>query len=232
MIDRPRPVIKKFFISKNIKKNSLVVALQKNKIKSLVINNIAQRGFLGSNAKIYIIDKKSYELFQMPTNKHEENEDKGLNFEAKTFLYYVYAVLNDDTFQKQFSQAITFESKIHIPSYNHWQKKTDFKKLVNIGHKLTQLHLNYETATPCQDVQIRVYQAKKEIKFKDYSLTEFLTEIVKPLSREERYKLFRIKKIKFDEEKKVLIFNEKLKIYNISPTVYKWKIRENKSPLE
>lgn len=65
-------------------------------------------------------------------------------------FYYVYGYLHSTDYRS----AFTDDLKLSLPRIGFVDDLDDFRRFVEAGRKLADLHLNYESAPPCKEVLI------------------------------------------------------------------------------
>ena len=80
--------------------------------------------------------------------KHFQNHHPGKTITKEDIFYYVYGLLHSQQYREKFKENLTKELP-RIPVVKHYP---DFVKIRDIGKKLGDLHVNYETARPHYDL--------------------------------------------------------------------------------
>lgn len=124
-------------------------------------------------------------------------------------FYYVYGILNSKDYKKHFSADLK-KSLPRIPIVDAYE---DFIKFSDSGHKLAELHINYENISPFPNVQIK----KSNDAPNDNSLYEV--------------KKMRFEKVGRVANKHTIIYNEYLIITNIPDKAYEYVVN-GKSAIE
>ncbi|MEM1673099.1 MAG: type ISP restriction/modification enzyme, partial [Archaeoglobaceae archaeon] len=122
----------------------------------------------------------------------------GDDITAEDIFYYVFGVLNHPGYQEKFKNELMRE----IPRIPFAKDRNQFEKIRDLGKKIADLQLNYETLPFYEGLTVKI---RKE----DYT----------------------IKKMKIDKENKRLIYNDYIVIENIPDEAFAYKVN-GKSPIE
>ncbi len=116
-------------------------------------------------------------------------------------FYYVYALLHSPDYRRRFSADLK-KSLPHIPLPEEY---ATFKAFQNIGRKLADIHLNYETHPMCQDVLVRGKNSGN----------------------------YHVEKMRFisKDDKRTIVFNDFIQIENVPLKAYDY-ILNGKSAIE
>ncbi len=169
-----------------------------------------------------ILDEGLFSNKSKNSNNFEENDNitdvelenfrkfySDKNISKINIFHYTYALLNSKNFIDQFSNNLKKES-IRIPII---QNKDDFKKFVEIGKKLSDLHINYEKTKkyPCEIIN----SSKNQKNLKEN---------------------YRVEKMYFGKSngeinKSEIIYNKYISLKNIPLDAYNYLVN-GKSPIE
>lgn len=159
----------------------------------------------------YDLNNQDYNLFENENIKFDgisdyilktsQNKYHNFNITKKDIFYYVYSFLHNVDYINTFSSNLKKEIP-RIPLVDDFET---FKKYVNAGEKLINLHLNYEIAKPYDKCNIIVYP----------DANYFVT------------------KMKFgkNKDKTIIEFNDKISITNIPMKAYEYQVN-GKSAIE
>lgn len=132
----------------------------------------------------------------------------GKKINKEDIFYYIYGLLHSPEYRTRFKADLT---KM-LPRVAFVEDAKAFKAIVNIGKKLADLHLNYETAEPYKNV---------------------IVTIEEPIYTVEQMRFAKIKdeKGKTIDDKRTIIVNRYIKIEEIPLQAYEYVVN-GKSPLE
>ncbi len=122
------------------------------------------------------------------------------NITKEDIFYYIYAILNSKDYNEKF-EADLKKSLPKIPIVDEYE---DFKKFLEAGRKLAELHLNYETVNTYKKCEIT--------------------------KNKENYKVTKMKFGK-NKDKTIIEYNENIIIKNIPEKAYEY-IVNGKSAIE
>jgi len=141
-------------------------------------------------------------------------EKYGEEVEKEDIFYYVYGILHSKTYREKF-RADLKKTLPRIPLINDRQKFWNFSKA---GLALSHLHLNYESASPCPDV---------EVKSLPYSYDDLQKESVEAkLQNDAEYEYYAVEKMRFlnKDDKTTIIYNQYHILKNIPKKAYEYVI--------
>lgn len=122
-----------------IKKNKEVMYVSTNSIfSSLMTEYVPEYAMLTSG--------KGF-LENINSENSLDNVKYDFNLDKEDLIYYVYGVLHSKEYIEKYSNDL-YKSLPRIPKLKH------LMDYVNIGHKLSELHLNYETQDKIAEIQI------------------------------------------------------------------------------
>ena len=132
----------------------------------------------------------------------------GKKVSKEDIFYYIYGLLHSSEYRERFKADLT---KM-LPRIAFVEDAKAFKAIVNIGKKLADLHLNYETAEPYKNV---------------------IVTIEEPIYTVEQMRFAKVKdeKGKTVDDKRTIIVNSYIKIEEIPLQAYEYVVN-GKSPLE
>ncbi len=119
----------------------------------------------------------------------------GNRITKEDIFYYIYAVLHSKDYISAYEDNLAKEM-VRIPTLEK------FPKYVDIGKKLAELHLNYETPADASALGLEITVNKE-----DYSVNKM-----------------RFRKIGKENDKSTIIFNDHITIGNIPEKVYKYVV--------
>ncbi len=153
----------------------------------------AQMTFFGDvqeNTEIY---RKRYAISDVAL--HRFKTIYGNRITKEDIFYYIYAVLHSKDYISAYEDNLTKEM-VRIPTLEK------FPKYVDIGKKLAELHLNYETPADASALGLEITVNKE-----DYSVNKM-----------------RFRKIGKENDKSTIIFNDHITIGNIPEKAYKYVV--------
>jgi len=124
----------------------------------------------------------------------------GNGVSKEDIFYYIYGYLHSTDYRSAFSDDL----KLSLPRIGFVDDPDDFRKFVEAGRKLADLHLNYESAPPCKEV-----------------LINGRTDIESFLRNES---LLRVTKMKLDPVARKLVYNEHITIENIPEEAFRYVV--------
>lgn len=113
-------------------------------------------------------------------------------------FYYVYGYLHSTDYRN----AFTYDLKLSLPRIGFVDDPDDFRIFVDAGRRLADLHLNYESAPPCEGVLIN---GKSDVE-------SFLGN----------ESLLKVTKMKLDLTGRRLVYNEFITIENIPEEAFRY----------
>lgn len=153
----------------------------------------AQMTFFGDiqeNTETY---RKRYAISD--TALHRFKTVYGNRITKEDIFYYIYAVLHSKDYISAYEDNLAKEM-VRIPTLEK------FPKYVDIGKKLAELHLNYETPVNASELGLEITVNKE-----DYSVNKM-----------------RFRKIGKENDKSTIIFNDHITIGNIPEKAYKYVV--------
>ena len=197
-----------------------------NSFSVLIANEMPDLHVLESGTQCFPL--YYYELNQAQTGLYETQKDSeyvrydgisdfaletaqalyGKKISKEDIFYYIYGLLHSPEYRERFKADLT---KM-LPRIAFVEDAKTFKAIVKIGEKLADLHLNYETIEPYQNV---------------------IVTIEKPIYTVEQMRFARRKdeKGKTVDDKRTIIVNRYIKIEEIPLQAYEYVVN-GKSPLE
>lgn len=182
------------------KKNKMIsitgIGAQRD-FSAIVIDKIPEYKFMENGRHFYLYDNSDMGSidYQNTDNIVDLYKDK-LNMNSEDTFAYIYAILNSPEYKLKYDNNLRKELP-RIPILKNTQK------YLEIGHKLVNIHLNYE-------------------KFYDKT-----SEVVVDIEKED----YIVKKMKFIKNKKSIVFNDNIIISNIPEKAYKFMVN-GKSAIE
>ncbi|GMB89899.1 hypothetical protein NHP190002_05780 [Helicobacter ailurogastricus] len=166
------------------------------KLNALTTKNIMDIHFIGDTQAypLYSDGKKESTISLsalLKFQRHYQDE----NITAEDIFYFVYAILHHVGFKEIYRNFLAKES-LRVPLAR------DFKKMSALGKELAQLHLNYESLEPSQELRI-IYKG---------DLAN---------APDEHY---RVSKMQLEKDTNRLIYNEYLSIDNIPSKAWEYTL--------
>ena len=144
-------------------------------------------------------NQSTNDLFQsLPNYNVNENFARANGLSVDDVFPYVYAVLNSKEYRDKYQNDLT-KDLARIPIVKHKEK------YVEIGQKLMDLHLNYESVPAYEGVTIEGDQSYYKVK-------------------KMKFAKFRNKDGKLEKDKSIIIFNDSITIKNIPEKAYNYII--------
>lgn len=153
----------------------------------------AQMTFFGDVQENTDIYRKRYAISDAAL--HRFKTIYGNRITKEDIFYYIYAVLHSKDYISVYEDNLAKEM-VRIPTLEK------FPKYVDIGKKLAELHLNYETPADASALGLEITVNKE-----DYSVNKM-----------------RFRKIGKENDKSTIIFNDHITIGNISEKVYEYVV--------
>ena len=113
-------------------------------------------------------------------------------------FYYIYGYLHSTDYRAAFRDDL----KLSLPRIGFVDDPEDFRRFVDAGRKLSDLHLNYESAPPCREVLIN---GRSDIE-------TFLNDGT----------ILKVTKMKLDPLNRKLVYNEFITIENIPEDTFRY----------
>ena len=186
------------------------------KFTTMIFNTLTDLHSIGSNTQcfpLYWYEKNNNDMFSKDDSeyiKHDGITDyihikfkekfQSENITKEDIFYYIYAILNSKDYNEKF-EADLKKSLPKIPIVDEYE---DFKKFLEAGRKLAELHLNYETVNTYKKCEIT--------------------------KNKENYKVTKMKFGK-NKDKTIIEYNENIIIKNIPEKAYEY-IVNGKSAIE
>ena len=150
---------------------------------------------LGEEERSLNIDPNAISLF-------EKTYGKKLT-DYKDIFYYVYGILHNKEYKLKFKNDLKKEIA-RIPLVENFK---DFNEYVKAGHKLAELHVNYESVEPWSDLHIKYSDDWDPVNPDAYS----------------------VQKMKYgkkgkETDKSIVIYNSKITISNIPDSAHDYKL--------
>lgn len=136
-------------------------------------------------------------------------------------FYYIYGLLNNTDYQKEFNAEITKE----IPRIPFAK---GFEEFVKVGKKLAELHINYESVEHLSSVKVNIIKGK-ENEENLYNVEKM--RFAKRQQTEDEIAIGSGKKAKKVDDKSKIIYNNFISVENIPQDAYKY-IVNGKSAIE
>ena len=122
----------------------------------------------------------------------------GNDVTKEDIFYYIYGYLHSPDYRSAFVDDL----KLSLPRIGFVDNPDDFKSFTEAGRRLAEIHLNYESAPPCEDV-----------------LINGRSDIEAFLSNES---LLKVSKMKLDPAGRRLVYNEHITIENIPEEAFRY----------
>ncbi len=122
------------------------------------------------------------------------------NVSKEDIFFYVYGYLHSPEYRNAFANDLRY----HLPNIGFVDTYEEFLAFSNAGRKLAELHLNYESVPLYQDVKLTGHQNIEQL-------------LANP-------ELLRVKKMKLDEQKHILVYNENVTIMNIPDDAFRYLV--------
>lgn len=174
----------------------------KRNFATLIVENIPDLNFFYGGAQGFVLndDSRKVSLFsETETYNISETALQHFNLSEEDLFYYIYAILHSKEYRNKFENDLKKEFP-RIP------KVKNIMALVEIGKELANLHLNYETVNPYEDLEIKY------------------------ATNNPSYEVSKMKFIK-KGDKSSIIFNKDITISNIPDKVYLYDLN-GKSAVE
>ena len=113
-------------------------------------------------------------------------------------FYYIYGYLHSQDYRDAFKDDL----RLSLPRVGFVDSKDDFERFVVAGRKLADLHLNYESASPCESVKVKA----------DVSMETLLSN--EPL--------LHVTKMKLIPAERKLVYNQHVTIENIPEDAFRY----------
>ena len=166
---------------------------------ALVTNEIPDYQFIMNGQGVYRYSNDSSELIQKVDNVNEIFSEK-IGLSREDTFYYVYGVLSSKEYRRKYANDLK-KDLARIPIVKNKER------YVEIGRKLTNLHLNYEKVEPYQDVSVTV---KGEINYIVHKMT-----FAKKRNTETG---------KLEKDYSTIIFNDSITISDIPEKAYQYVV--------
>jgi predicted helicase len=129
----------------------------------------------------------------------EARKRYGAKVTKEDIFYYVYGLLHSPQYREQFAN----ELKKSLPKIPLVEKAEDFKTFSDAGRDLAELHLNYETGSPCPGVTV---DGDRVI--------------------DDEYRFYSVNKMRFPAkgQKETIIYNDHITIRNIPAEAYEYVV--------
>lgn len=128
----------------------------------------------------------------------EQARSKYGNVTKEDIFYYIYGYLHSLDYRSAFVDDL----KLSLPRIGFVDDPDDFKRFMEAGRRLAEIHLNYESAPPCEGV-----------------LINGRSDIEAFLSNES---LLKVSKMKLDPAGRKLVYNEHITIENIPEEAFRY----------
>ena len=122
----------------------------------------------------------------------------GNDVTKEDIFYYIYGYLHSPDYRSAFVDDL----KLSLPRIGFVDNPDDFKRFMEAGRRLAEIHLNYESAPPCEGV-----------------LINGRSDIEAFLSNES---LLKVSKMKLDPAGRKLVYNEHITIENIPEEAFRY----------
>lgn len=122
----------------------------------------------------------------------------GNDVTKEDIFYYIYGYLHSPDYRSAFVDDL----KLSLPRIGFVDNPDDFKRFTEAGRRLAEIHLNYESAPPCEDVLINGRS----------DLEAFLSN----------ESLLKVSKMKLDPAGRRLVYNEHITIENIHEEAFRY----------
>ena len=122
----------------------------------------------------------------------------GNDVTKEDIFYYIYGYLHSPDYRSAFVDDL----KLSLPRIGFVDNPDDFKRFTEAGRRLAEIHLNYESAPPCESV-----------------LINGRSDIEAFLSNES---LLKVSKMKLDPVGRKLVYNEHITIENIPEEAFRY----------
>ena len=248
-IHRPYQIPKLFPAENLINKLICIPGLGNNKDFSVLIVDVIPD--LGFNAACQCFPLYWYETIESKQKtlfgndeqivRHEAISDFILNraqnkygnkVQREDIFYYVYGILHSKSYRKTFSADLK-KMLPRIPLVSDYEKFWAFSRA---GRELANLHLNYESIEPCQEVKV------VSLRYGGYTMSEPSNEegiliAAEPASQynsdKDEYAYYAVQQMKFPKkgEKSSIIYNHYHTITNIPEKAYEYVVN-GKSAIE
>ncbi len=132
----------------------------------------------------------------------------GRSITKEDIFFYVYCVLHSPDYRENFANDL----KKMLPRIPLVDRPKDFKAFSDAGRKLADLHINYESVEPYEDVEVAM--PSEELKM-------------------DAFEFFRVTKLKFPKKdlKHTIIYNSRISIQGIPDKAYEYVVN-GKSAIE
>lgn len=211
-------MIPKSFPNNNLKNEMICIhgISSKKRFSALITNYIPDLNLMDGGAQsfpIYYYEKDTDNLFSHNQEKFIKcnainksfldriNSKYMVNFDYEDVFYYIYALFHS----KEYINKFSINLKKSLPRIPLIDDLDIFKKLIDAGHKLANLHLNYESVKPYNKCNVIIYPNVN-------------------------YKVTKMKYGK-NKNKSVIEFNDKISITNIPLKAYEYVVN-GKSAIE
>ena len=124
----------------------------------------------------------------------------GNDVSKEDLFYYIYGYLHSADYRAAFNDDL----KLSLPRIGLVDDPEDFNRFVEAGRALAELHLNYESAPPCEDILIN-----GESDFSAFLANESLLKVTK---------------MKLDPAGRRLVYNEHVTIENIPEEAFRYVV--------
>ena len=179
--------------------------LQESDQKSLIEESSPSYSITDSTLNLFKLHYKSLSEQNKTSTSNNIVQTTPESITKEDIFYYIYGLLHSEDYRKRYKSNLDKDLP-RIPLV------PEFWEFVNIGRKLADLHLNYESQSPPE--RIKILNKGKEV-----NLQKFAPENLK------------VKKMKVDKKDKTKIqFNDYITISNIPEEAWNYKINGWSAP--